>query len=84
MRDWYSVMLTAEQKGLEKGLEKGLKKGLEQGLKKGLEQGLEQGRAEGQEESARHIALKLKQMGMPMADIVKATGLSESQIEDLS
>ena len=84
MRDWYSVMLTAEQKGLEKGLKKGLKKGLEQGLVQGLEQGLEQGRAEGQEESARHIALKLKQMGMPMADIVKATGLSESQIEDLS
>lgn len=42
------------------------------------------GRAEGQEESARHIALNLKQMGMPLADIVKATGLPESQIEDLS
>lgn len=42
------------------------------------------GRAEGQEESARHIALNLKQMGLPLADIVKATGLPESQIEDLS
>ena len=42
------------------------------------------GRAEGQEESAHHIALNLKQMGMPLADIVKATGLPESQIEDLS
>lgn len=42
------------------------------------------GRAEGQEESARHIALNLKQMGMPLADIVKATGLPESQIEDLT
>lgn len=31
-RDWYSVMKTAEEKGLAKGLEKGLEKGLKQGL----------------------------------------------------
>ena len=60
LRDWYSVMKTAELKGLAKG------------------------HAEGLEESARHIALNLKRMGMPLADIVKATGLSESQIEALS
>ena len=64
LRDWYSVMKTAELKDQAIGHAKG--------------------RAEGQEESARHIALNLKRMGMPLADIVKATGLSESQIEDLS
>ena len=64
LRDWYSVMKTAELKGQAIGQAIGHVKGLEEGT--------------------RHIALNLKRMGMPLADIVKATGLSESQIEALS
>ena len=64
LRDWYSVMKTAELKGQAIGQAIGHAKGLEEGT--------------------RHIALNLKRMGMPLADIVKATGLSESQIEALS
>ena len=34
-RDWYSVISTAEKKGLEKGMEKGLEKGREEGREEG-------------------------------------------------
>lgn len=46
-RDWYSIMTTAEKKGLDRGFEKGLKKGLEKGLERGLEKGLAEGMEKG-------------------------------------
>ncbi len=51
----------------------------ENGHKKGLAEGLEKGRAEGRAEVARN----LKQIGMSVADITKATDLSQRDIEAL-
>ena len=82
-RDWYSVMRTAELKGHAKGHAEGLKEGLKEGHAEGLKEGRAEGLKEGLKESTRHIALNLKRMGIPLSDIVKATGLSESQIEEL-
>ena len=82
-RDWYSVMRTAELKGHAKGHAEGLKEGLKEGHAEGLKEGHAEGLKEGLKESTRHIALNLKRMGIPLSDIVKATGLSESQIEEL-
>ena len=58
-RDWYSVVKTAETKGMVKGREEGLEEGI---LK---------------------VARNLKQMGMPIDNIVKATGLSVEEIDAL-
>ena len=44
---------------------------------------LEKGREEGREEGLFIVARNLLNMGMPLADIAKATGLSESQIQTL-
>ncbi|MGM9720960.1 MAG: hypothetical protein ACI3YP_09740, partial [Prevotella sp.] len=57
--------------------------GVRQGLEKGMERGREAGRLEGRAEGIRQTALNLKSMGLGIADIQKATGLSEEEIRDL-
>ncbi len=46
----------------------------------GLEQGRAEGRAEGEQAKALNIARNLKSMGLGVADIQRATGLSEEEI----
>lgn len=52
---------------------------LEGYYKEGMEKGIAKGRAEGILETARN----LKQMGMPVSDIAKATDLSADEVEKL-
>lgn len=73
-RDMYSVITTAESKGLARGLEEGLAKGREEGLAKGREEAREQMIA-----SARN----LKALGVAKEIIVRATGLSSEEIDRL-
>ena len=49
----------------------------------GREEGRKEGRAEGRKEGLRQTARNLKSMGLGIADIQKATGLSEEEIRDL-
>ena len=46
-------------------------------------EGREKGLAEGRAEEKQGIARNLKQMGLPIADIIKATGLSAEEIDSL-
>lgn len=50
---------------------------------KGHAAGLEEGRAEGAHEAKLSAAAKLKNMGLPISDIVKATGLTVGEITQL-
>jgi len=52
-------------------------------LKSALNQGREEGRAEGRAEEKHDIARNLKQMGLSVADIIKATGLTADEIEQM-
>lgn len=61
-----------DQKNIE---ETGFERGLEQGLERGLKQGLEQGKTE--------IAKKLKKEKVDIEIIIKATGLTKEEIEEL-
>ena len=79
-RDLKNCLDTAKKEGLEEGEKKGLKKGLEQGL----EQGRAEGRAEGEKTKSIAIAKKMKAMGMDDAIIMQATGLSATELADLS
>ena len=54
-----------------------------QGIEKGIEKGREEGREEGLRAKAIETAKKLLDMGMPVENIVIATGLSEDEIEKL-
>ena len=70
-RDWYSVMKTAEMKGHAAG------------HAAGLEEGRAEGRAEGAHEAKLSAAAKLKNMGLPISDIVKAPSLTVDEITQL-
>ncbi len=57
--------------------------GLEEGRAEGRAEGLEEGRAEGEKKKALDVALNLKSMGLSVEMIVKATGLSVGEVEQL-
>ena len=69
--------------GLEKGREEGRAEGREEGMELGVLKGRKEGRLEGRAEGLRQTARNLKSMGLGIADIQKATGLSEEEIRDL-
>ena len=47
------------------------------------EEGRTEGRKEGREEGIKETAFRLKEMGLPIEQIVIATGLSQAEIENL-
>ena len=51
--------------------------------RKGLELGLEQGRAEGEAQKQREIAKRMLQENIEKSVIIKVTGLSLEEIENL-
>jgi predicted transposase/invertase (TIGR01784 family) len=53
-------------------------------MRQSREEGLAEGEAKGLTKGRAEVARRLLQMQMPIADIAKATGLSESEIERLS
>lgn len=54
-----------------------------EGWATGLEEGKAEGRAEGRAEALLEAARNLKQMGLPISDISKATGLDSQEIKSL-
>ena len=54
-----------------------------EGIMEGRKEGMELGVLKGREEGLRQTARNLKSMGLGIADIQKATGLSEEEIRDL-
>jgi predicted transposase YdaD len=63
------------KKGIEKGMAEGMAKGMAEGMAKGMAEGLAKGLAD--------TARNLKAMGLSLADISKATGLTIDEIADL-
>ncbi|MGV2884781.1 Rpn family recombination-promoting nuclease/putative transposase [Paenibacillus taichungensis] len=64
---------------IEGAREEGLKKGLEEGIQKGIEEGIKEGEAE----SKRKIAINMLALGLDQDTIIKATGLTLSELEEL-
>ena len=82
-RDLYACMETKLEEGIEIGMEKGRAEGRAEGEAKGRAEGEAKGLAEGLLEGVRSVAIRLKQLGMDMASIQQATGLSEVEIQAL-
>ena len=55
----------------------------EAAVKKSYQEGMQKGIKEGMQKGIYTVARNMKQMGLPMADIAKATGLSEEEITEL-
>ena len=60
-----------------------IQQGIQQGMQQGIQQGMQQGRAEGSYDAKVETAKRLRSMGLPIADIAKATLLSETEISQL-
>ena len=69
--------------GKEEGLEAGRAEGRAEGLAEGRAEGLAEGRAEGEKNKAIAIARNLKSLNLSIEQIVKVTGLTQEQIEEL-
>ena len=63
----------------EDAREAGWKKGIEEGRAKGITEGITRGITEERIRNAR----TMKEIGIPMEQIVKVTGLTETEIEEL-
>ena len=61
-----------------------LEEGIEQGIIQGREEGREEGREQGLAEARRLLAKNFLALGVPMSDVVKATGLSEDEVTALA
>ena len=67
------VLDTAKMEGRAEGLAEGMAKGLAKGHEKGL--------AEGREAAILAMARRMKEKGMPLAEIAEMTGLSVAELE---
>ena len=96
---WYEGLKEGQEAGMKagmkEGMKEGMKKGREEGMKKGREEGMKKGREEGMREGhekgievgksleRQAMARSLKSLGVDIATISKATGLSREEIEKL-
>ena len=69
--------------GMEKGYNEGMEKGLAEGMQKGMQKGVQKGMQKGMQKGIYTVARNMKQMGLSLEDITKATGLSEKEIAEL-
>ena len=74
-RDIKNSIDTAKQEGLAEGMEKGMELGMEKGMKKGIAKGMNQ--------KALDIARNMLADGVDINLIMKYSGLTQEQIENL-
>ena len=77
--DRQNIIYTARMDGKEEGLAEGRAEGLAKGRVEGREEGL----AEGLVKGTRNTALNLKNLGVDIETIMKATGLTEEEVFSL-
>jgi predicted transposase YdaD len=63
---------------LDEAQTKGLAQGIEQGIEQGILQGIQQGIVQGIAHKAREVAIKLREKGLPVAEIYDLTGVDLS------
>lgn len=68
-------MDTALEVAREESYDKGIKKGIERGMEKGIERGREEG--------ILTTAKNFLSLGIPIEDVIKATGLPRAELESL-
>jgi predicted transposase YdaD len=78
--DRVASLAWAEEKGVMRGRDEGRAEGIAIGETRGITIGLAQGETIGSLRQAKKIAKTLLDMGLPIASIEKATGLSEPEI----
>ena len=78
-RDIRSGLNAAMQQGIAQGIQQGIAQGLQQGIAQGLQQGMTQGIQQG----ITQVAKNMLSTGIPLEQISKLTGLSETELQSL-
>lgn len=81
--DRYRVSRIVEEDAREAGWKKGIEEGRAKGIAEGRAEGLTEGITRGITEERIRNARTMKEIGIPMEQIVKVTGLTETEIEEL-
>ena len=81
--DRYWDMVSRERTMVFSSRQEGIAEGRAEGLAEGRAEGLAEGLTQGRTEGVISVALNLKNMGLPVEQIVKATGLTAEEIERL-
>lgn len=63
--------------------EESLRIGIQQGIEQGIEQGIQQGFSDGSYQTKLETAKNLLEMGFAIEAIVRATGLSREEVENI-
>ena len=79
-----SYMEEAKVQGHQEGLQKGRQEGLQEGRQEGLQEGHQEGLQEGTEQTRTAIAISMLNDNQPIDTIIKYTGLSKAEIEQLA
>ena len=83
MNSLRNMFESAREKALFEGRQEGRQEGLKEGRQEGLKEGLEKGENKGRAEEKRDLVAKFKALGVDIATIAKATGLSTDEIQNL-
>ena len=78
-----TFMEDAREEGLRKGLEEGRQLGIKQGIEQGRQEGLEQGLEQGKQERNIEIAKNMLNEKIDVPTIMRITGFTKKQIEEL-
>ena len=76
-----TAKMEGRAEGRAEGLAEGRAEGLAEGLAEGMAKGHEKGLAEGREAAILAMARRMKEKGMPLAEIAEMTGLSVAELE---
>ena len=72
-----------EQRGIQIGEQRGEQRGIQIGEQRGIQIGEQRGEQRGASRKSVEIAKSLLEMGLPLAQIAKATGLTLADIKEL-
>ena len=72
-----------KQESFERDIRSGLNAAMQQGIAQGLQQGIAQGMTQGIQQGITQVAKNMLSTGIPLEQISKLTGLSETELQSL-
>ena len=81
LEDYKPYIDGAAELGYRKGLEEGREEGLAEGREEGREEGEKYGLEKGREEERSFIVLRMKELNIPLEQIMSITGLSADEVK---
>ena len=82
-RKWETDMANNYLVGIREGEAKGIREGEARGIRKGRAEGIKKGKAEGKAEGIFTVARSMLNEGVPIEMILKVTGLTRKEVEQI-